>query len=80
MHLIPFLQLRGKYVSNPGHSRSLHNLGAAVDITICTNDGVPLDMGAGFDEFAEIAYPEWNIIFLKLERCQTEQYDNRITY
>ena len=40
-------------------------LGAAVDITICTNDGVPLDMGAGFDEFAEIAYPSMEYHFLK---------------
>ena len=68
---------RGKYVSNPGH-RSLHNLGAAVDITICTNDGVPLDMGAGFDEFAEIAYPRMEYYFLKTGALSEQQYDNRL--
>ena len=29
-----------------------HNYGVSVDLTIATNDGVPLDMGAGFDEFS----------------------------
>ena len=68
---------RGKYVSNPGH-RSLHNLGAAVDITICTKEGVALDMGAGFDEFAEIAYPRLEYHFLKTGELTQEQYENRI--
>lgn len=30
-----------------------HNFGVAVDLTIATLDGTPLDMGAGFDEFSE---------------------------
>ena len=30
-----------------------HNFGVAVDLTVATNDGTPLDMGAGFDEFSE---------------------------
>lgn len=29
-----------------------HNYGVAVDLTIATNDGTPLDMGAAFDEFS----------------------------
>lgn len=29
-----------------------HNYGVAVDLTIATIDGLPLDMGAGFDEFS----------------------------
>jgi len=68
---------RGKYVSNPGH-RSLHNMGAAVDITICNTEGVPLDMGAGFDEFAEIAYPRMEYHFLKNGELSQQQYDNRL--
>jgi zinc D-Ala-D-Ala dipeptidase len=54
---------RGKYVSNPTYG-SVHNYGAAVDITICKADGTPLDMGAGFDDFREIAHPalEWKFI------------------
>lgn len=30
-----------------------HNYGVAVDLTIATEDGTPLDMGAEFDEFSE---------------------------
>lgn len=30
-----------------------HNYGVAVDLTIATEDGTPLDMGADFDEFSE---------------------------
>ena len=33
-----------------------HNYGVAVDLTIATLDGTPLDMGAGFDDFTEAAY------------------------
>ena len=32
-----------------------HNYGVAVDLTIATLDGKPLDMGAGFDDFSEAA-------------------------
>lgn len=69
--------LRGKYVSNP-ISRSLHNLGAAVDITICNVEGIPLDMGAGFDEFDKIAYPSMEYHFLKTGELSPKQYENRL--
>ncbi len=32
-----------------------HNYGVAVDLTIATLDGIPLDMGAGFDDFTVAA-------------------------
>lgn len=32
-----------------------HNYGVAVDLTIATLDGTPLDMGAGFDDFTVAA-------------------------
>ena len=32
-----------------------HNYGVAVDLTIATLDGKPLDMGVGFDDFTEAA-------------------------
>lgn len=32
-----------------------HNYGVAVDLTIATLDGKPLDMGAGFDDFSNAA-------------------------
>jgi D-alanyl-D-alanine dipeptidase len=67
---------RGKYVSNP-RNRSLHNLGAAVDLTICDETGKPLDMGAGYDDFREIAYPELESRFLKTGQLSKEQINNR---
>jgi D-alanyl-D-alanine dipeptidase len=33
-----------------------HNYGVAVDLTIATEDGTPLDMGAGFDDFTSASY------------------------
>ena len=32
-----------------------HNFGVAVDLTIATMQGIPLDMGAGFDDFTDAA-------------------------
>lgn len=59
---IPVFQ-RGKFVSNPAYG-SVHNYGAAVDLTICDAKGIPLDMGAGYDDFRDIAFPsmEWKFI------------------
>ena len=68
---------RGRYVSNPNH-RSLHNMAAAVDVTICNEEGKPLDMGAGFDEFSRIAYPRLEYHFLQTGELSQQQYENRL--
>lgn len=67
---------RGKYVSNP-RNRSLHNLGAAVDLTICDETGEPLDMGARYDEFRKIAYPELEREFLQSGELTKQHIENR---
>jgi len=67
---------RGKYVSNPVN-KSLHNLGAAVDLTICNSKGIPLDMGAGFDDFRKIAYPSMEAHFLSIGELTKQQVENR---
>ncbi len=67
---------RGKYVSNP-KNRSLHNLGAAVDLTICDEFGNPLDMGTKYDDFREIAYPELEKHFLKTGELTNRHLENR---
>jgi D-alanyl-D-alanine dipeptidase len=38
-----------------GSKGGRHNYGVAVDLTIATTDGTPLDMGAPFDDFSDIA-------------------------
>lgn len=42
------------YVANPVRT-GLHNYGMAVDLTICNEQGVPLDMGTAFDFFGKAA-------------------------
>lgn len=67
---------RTKFVSNPA-SGSIHNYGAAVDLTICDDKGVPLDMGAGYDDIRQIAYPRLEEQFLALGELSEEQIKNR---
>ncbi|HET6992521.1 MAG TPA: M15 family metallopeptidase [Bacteroidia bacterium] len=45
-----------KYLSNPKNF-SLHNYGAAVDLSIIDENGIQLDMGTPFDFFGEKAHP-----------------------
>lgn len=72
---IPAAQ-RGKFVSNPSYG-SVHNFGAAVDLTICNENGEPLDMGAGYDDFRDIAFPSKEWIFLKSGELTEAQHGNR---
>ncbi|MBI3133398.1 MAG: M15 family metallopeptidase [Bacteroidetes bacterium] len=65
-----------KFVSNPKNG-SVHNYGAAVDITLATNDGVPLDMGADYDDIRLIAYPRHEKAYLDSGMLSLEQLENR---
>jgi D-alanyl-D-alanine dipeptidase len=67
---------RGKFVSNP-KNRSLHNMGAAVDLTILDQNGVPLDMGAGYDDIRQIAYPSMEKQFRAEGKLTDIQFENR---
>ncbi|OFZ46442.1 MAG: hypothetical protein A3D92_00575 [Bacteroidetes bacterium RIFCSPHIGHO2_02_FULL_44_7] len=72
---IPVLN-RGKFVSNPALG-SVHNFGAAVDLTIVDQKGNPLDMGAGYDDFRPIAFPSREAYFLKTGELSRSQVENR---
>lgn len=67
---------RGKFVSNPLYG-SVHNFGTAIDITICDEKGKELDMGAGYDDFREIAFPSLEARFLKSGELTKAQWENR---
>lgn len=67
---------RGKFVSNPAHG-SVHNYGAAVDVSILDSTGNLLDMGAGYDDIREIAYPEKEAFYLAKGMLTQQQVDNR---
>jgi D-alanyl-D-alanine dipeptidase len=67
---------RAKFVSNP-KNLSLHNMGAALDLTILDAQGRVLDMGAGFDDIRHIAYPIYEDSFLRTGQLSPLQVKNR---
>lgn len=64
------------YVANP-ESGSIHNFGAAVDLTIVDTEGKPLDMGTPFDYFGELAQPCLEEKFLLSGELKPLQLENR---
>jgi len=72
---IPVSQ-RGLFVSNPANG-SVHNYGAAVDLTICNGKRIPLDMGAGYDDIRKIAYPSLEKQFLASGELTKAHISNR---
>ncbi|MCX7954682.1 MAG: M15 family metallopeptidase [Bacteroidales bacterium] len=65
-----------KFVTSP-EVYSLHNFGAAVDVTIYKN-GKYLDMGSDFDEFSERSFTIAETYLLKNGVLTYEQYKNRL--
>jgi D-alanyl-D-alanine dipeptidase len=68
---------RGKFVSNPKNG-SLHNYGAAVDLTIAKLSGEELDMGTPYDDASKLSYPEMEAAYLQKGELTNEQIANRI--
>ncbi|MGE0086228.1 MAG: M15 family metallopeptidase [Desulfococcaceae bacterium] len=64
------------YVANPVYG-SLHNYGAAVDLSITDAKGWELDMGTAFDYFGDLAQPGYEEKFLKEGKLTQEQVNNR---
>jgi D-alanyl-D-alanine dipeptidase len=67
---------RQKYVADP-RKGSIHNYGCAVDLTVATKDGTPLDMGTKYDFFGELAYPSREDALLKAGKLTRQQIENR---
>ena len=67
---------RQKYVADP-RKGSIHNYGCAVDLTVASQDGKPLDMGTKYDFFGELAYPSRENELLKEGKLTQQQIDNR---
>jgi D-alanyl-D-alanine dipeptidase len=72
---IPFDE-KIKFLSNPKFG-SLHNFGAAVDISILDEKHHALDMGTAFDYEGELAYPKSETKLLKEGKLSSLQVDNR---
>ncbi|MEW6469441.1 MAG: M15 family metallopeptidase [Bacteroidota bacterium] len=68
--------LKWKYVSPPA-SGSLHNYGAAVDVTLVNPEGWMVDMGTPYDFFGELGYPSAEPEMLKQGKLTHRQMENR---
>lgn len=65
------------YVAHPIKG-SIHNYGAAVDLSIADSQGNPLDMGTPFDFFGDLAQPRYEVFFLRQGKLSQNQLDNRL--
>ncbi|ATW28286.1 hypothetical protein DCMF_01545 [Candidatus Formimonas warabiya] len=64
------------YIGDPERG-SIHNYGAAVDITIVDEKGVPLDMGTPMDYFGWLAEPKREQHYLTQGKLTRQQVANR---
>ena len=65
-----------KFVSNPKNG-SIHNYGCAIDLTISDLNGIPIDMGAGYDDIRKIAYPRYEQVYLDSGLLTQKHIENR---
>jgi D-alanyl-D-alanine dipeptidase len=68
--------IKQQYLSSPDVV-SLHNYGAAVDVSIITRDGLLLDMGTPYDFFGPLAHPEFEDRFREEGKLSLRQILNR---
>lgn len=66
------------YVANPAKGGGLHNYGAAVDLTILDENGVPLSMGTAFDYFGEEAHTNKEQELVKQGKITEQELQNRL--
>jgi len=71
---IPFKE-KIKFLSNPKNG-SIHNYGAAVDLSIVKNDK-PIDMGTPYDYLGKLAYPRLEKKLLVQGKLNQKQIENR---
>lgn len=64
------------FVARPG-TGSMHNYGAAVDLTILDNNGRDLDMGTPYDYFGDLARPDMEEKFFMQRKLTKDHLANR---
>ena len=67
---------RTQFVPDPKKG-SIHNYGAAVDLTLSLENGLELDMGTNYDHFGELAFPALEDSLLALGKLTDKQIENR---
>ena len=70
------VSLRTQFVADPKKG-SIHNYGAAVDLTLALENGSELDMGTEYDHFGELAFPALEDSLLALGKLTDKQIKNR---
>ncbi len=65
-----------RYVAPP-RMGSMHNYGAAVDLTIVNAEGQSLDMGTPYDFFGDLAQPQYEAKFVNEGKLSPAQVENR---
>ncbi len=65
-----------KFLASPWE-KSLHNFGAAVDVSIVNSDGWEIDMGTPYDYFGELGYPVSEDRMLQEGKLMHRQKENR---
>ena len=70
------LDQKVRFVSYPRNG-SLHNYGCAVDLTICNQDNIPLDMGTDFDYFGRAASTRHEAQLVTEGLLTQQQQENR---
>jgi zinc D-Ala-D-Ala dipeptidase len=65
------------YVADP-KAGSIHNHGCAVDLTIATRDGKPLDMGTPYDFFGREAHIDAETALFEAGKLGAEAWGNRL--
>jgi zinc D-Ala-D-Ala dipeptidase len=65
------------YVADPNEG-SIHNYGAAVDLTVVDEQNQPLDMGTSYDFFGPLAWPDKEAQHLASGELTREQHANRL--
>lgn len=66
-----------QYVAPPGGSGSMHNYGAAVDLSLYHIDTGLVDMGTPYDFFGDLAQPRFEEGFVKQGKLTQAQVENR---
>jgi len=67
---------RNKFVADP-RTGSIHNFGAAVDLTLADSLGNPLDMGTEYDFFGDLAFPILEDSLFQIGELNSQQLKNR---
>ncbi|MFN6039448.1 MAG: M15 family metallopeptidase [Bacteroidota bacterium] len=70
------LNIKSKYLAKPTYT-SMHNYGAAIDLTIIDGEGMELDMGTPFDFFGPLAEPRMESYYLSQGKLTNLQLENR---